>query len=114
MEKEVHQTAYFSLPLSALGNPIALEVRLVMRIVTDPITAAVIEHPSRPTADAPTHEYVHMFGGRISDANKKGVESLSYWRNGFKGQKAYILNQALAQYLAQYPESQRPIPPDEK
>ena len=113
MEKEVHQTAHFSLPLASSGT-LALEVRLVMRIVEDPMIAPVGESPSSPIGDAHTHEYVHMFAGRISDANKKGFDSLSYWRNGFKGKKAYILNEALAQYLAQYPESQRPIPSDEK
>lgn len=86
-----------------------------MHIIADPTaTTTATSESSGPMAAVATHEYVHMFGGRISEANKKGIESLSYWRNGVKGQKSYILNEALAQYLAQYPESQRPIPSDER
>lgn len=91
-----------------------MEVKMIVRIIADPTTSTVSQVSRAPTTHATTHEYVHMFAARISDANKKGVDSLSYWRNGFKAQKAYILNEALAQYLAQYPESQQPIPPEER
>ena len=57
--------------------------------------------------------YIHPFSTNLSDANKKGMDNLAYWGNGPKKSKTYLMNKALAQYLAQFKESQQPIPPEE-
>ena len=63
--------------------------------------------------EAKSTPYVHPISTSLSEANKRGLDNLAYWRNGFRGSRVYILNQALAQYLAHYQESQQAIPANE-
>lgn len=58
-----------------------------------------------------TTPYIHSVTTSLSEANKQGIDNLAYWRNGPEASKVYIYNQALSHYLAQYEDSQRPIPP---
>jgi hypothetical protein len=41
------------------------------------------------------------------------LHRLSYYTPGLKGEKSYLVNKALEAYLAQFPDSQRPIPEGE-
>lgn len=72
-------------------------------------------NPTREKTTSPEFEsgptpYIHSVTTNLSEANKQGLDNLAYWRNGPEASKVYIYNQALAQYLAQYEESQHPIP----
>lgn len=49
----------------------------------------------------------------LTTENERGLSQLSYWRRGSKASKTWILNQALAEYLSRYPDSQREIPADD-
>ncbi|RZK35822.1 MAG: hypothetical protein EOO61_11320 [Hymenobacter sp.] len=49
----------------------------------------------------------------LTPENERGLSQLSYWRRGSKASKTWILNQALAEYLSRYPDSQREIPVDD-
>jgi predicted transcriptional regulator len=49
----------------------------------------------------------------LTAENERGLSQLSYWRRGSKSSKTWILNQALAEYLSRYPDSQRDIPVDD-
>lgn len=49
----------------------------------------------------------------LTAENERGLSQLSYWRRGSKASKTWILNQALAEYLSRYPDSQREIPADD-
>jgi hypothetical protein len=57
--------------------------------------------------------YIHPISTSLSEDNKRGLDNLAYWRNGFRGSRVYILNQALAQYLAHYQESKQAVPANE-
>jgi len=50
----------------------------------------------------------------LTAANERGLTQLSYWRRGSKAVKTWILNQALAEYLSRYPDSQREIPAEDE
>ena len=46
----------------------------------------------------------------LSAANDEHLHQLSFYTPGPKGDKSYIINQALEAYLAQHPNSRKPIP----
>jgi hypothetical protein len=56
---------------------------------------------------------VHKMTFNLTAENERGLSQLSYWRRGSKSSKTWILNQALAEYLSRYPDSQRDIPVDD-
>jgi len=49
----------------------------------------------------------------LTEANDDALHRLSYYTPGLKGEKSYLVNKALEAYLAQFPDSQRPIPEGE-
>lgn len=49
----------------------------------------------------------------LSAANDERLHQLSFYTPGPKGDKSYLVNQALAAYLAQHPNSEKPIPEGE-
>jgi hypothetical protein len=55
----------------------------------------------------------HKMTFNLTAENELGLNQLSYWRHGSKSSKTWILNQALAEYLSRYPDSQREIPADD-
>jgi hypothetical protein len=81
----------------------------VLRGIGSEVTATHEKVTSPKYEGGPT-PYIHSVTTNLSEANKQGLDNLAYWRNGPEASKVYIHNQALAQYLAQYKESQRPIP----
>lgn len=70
-----------------------------------------------PAAQAPQStskgQAVHKMTFNLTAENERGLSHLSYWRRGSKSSKTWILNQALAEYLSRYPDSQREIPADD-
>lgn len=56
----------------------------------------------------------HKMTFNLTAENERGLNQLSYWRRGSKSSKTWILNQALAEYLSRYPDSQREIPVDDE
>ena len=61
-------------------------------------------------ADGKPLPSVHNAANSFTELNKRGLECLACWRNGGKEATNYLLNQVIADYLTQYPESQWPIP----
>ena len=61
-------------------------------------------------ADGKPLPSVHNAANFFTELNKRGLECLACWRNGGKEATNYLLNQVIADYLTQYPESQWPIP----
>ncbi|TDN36972.1 hypothetical protein E4631_19910 [Hymenobacter sp. UV11] len=49
----------------------------------------------------------------LTEANDDALHRLSFYTPGPKGEKSYLINKALEAYLAQFPDSQRPIPEGE-
>lgn len=65
--------------------------------------------PEAPKAAQGSHKMTF----NLTANNERGLSQLSYWRRGSKAVKTWILNQALAEYLARYPDSQRAIPAED-
>jgi hypothetical protein len=99
--------------VNVTGNEGPLEIEVIIRraMRSDPVFDK--EEPLAPGAGRRGTPYVHAFTANLSEANKQGLDNLAYWGTGPRKVKTYIINQALAQYLAQYKESQRPIPLEE-
>ncbi|GAB3636725.1 hypothetical protein GCM10027422_23150 [Hymenobacter arcticus] len=88
-------------------------MHIIITRTTEKETVIQQENSTDPDYKGKATPYVHPVTTNLSEANKQGLDNLAYWRNGIKGSRVYILNQALSQYLAQYRESQRAIPADE-
>lgn len=72
-----------------------------------PPAGQALQSPSKGQA-------VHKMTFNLTAENERGLSQLSYWRRGSKSSKTWILNQALAEYLARYPDSQRELPADDE
>jgi hypothetical protein len=96
--------------VNGLSEPI--EVHVIITRAKEAEMVSTQEQAAEATPEGKP-SYVHSITTNLSEANKHGLDNLAYWRNGFRSSKVYILNQALAQYLAQYQESKRNIPFDE-
>ncbi len=70
------------------------------------------QHSPPLGADGQPVPHVHHGTNALTEHNRRGLERLAYWRKGGKGATGYLLNQIVAEYLAQCPESQWPLPPD--
>lgn len=81
-----------------------------------PLQAAIGASIAAPVAQSPRSaskgQAVKMTFNLTAE-NERGLSQLSYWRRGSKASKTWILNQALAEYLSRYPDSQREIPTDD-
>ncbi len=75
----------------------------------------VPEAPAVPAAHETPRgaQAAHKMTFNLTADNERGLTQLSYWRRGSKAVKTWILNQALAEYLARYPDSQRAIPAED-
>ena len=115
MQTDGRLIAHFVTSLAKIDGLLEpIEVHITINQTTKSEEAASIkERPENLGYETKPAPFLHATTTNLSDANKQGLDSLAYWRNGPKASKVYILNQALAQYLAQYEESQWPIPPDE-
>ena len=81
---------------------------------TPPRSAAPISSEAQPAKEVPkAAQAVHKMTFNLTADNERGLSQLSYWRRGSKAVKTWILNQALVEYLARYPDSQRPIPAED-
>lgn len=73
--------------------------------------------PSAPALPAPTKAETAPATRKgtfiLTEANDDALHRLSYYTPGLKGEKSYLVNKALEAYLAQFPDSQRPIPEGE-
>lgn len=96
------------------GFPEPLEVRVsIKRTAT---TAGMTEEGKRLAhlgADGKPLPSVHNATNFLTELNKRGLECLAYWHHGSKEATDYLLNQVIAKGLAQYPESQWPIPSED-
>ena len=117
MQNDGQLIAHFVTSLAKIdGNPESIEVHIIVNQNTKPEAeevASLKENLNNLDYESKPAPFLHSTTTSLSDANKRGLDSLAYWRNGPKASKVYIFNQALTQYLAQYKESQWPIPPDE-
>lgn len=94
------------------NNPEPLEIEVFIRRGTDSGAIVHEEVPHTSGAVGKGSPYVHGFTTNLSDANKRGLDSMAYWGTGPRKSKTYLINQALTHYLAQYKEAQRPLPLD--
>lgn len=77
-------------------------------------TGASTTPTSVPTPQSTSKgQALHKMTFNLTAENERGLSQLSYWRRGSKSSKTWILNQALAEYLSRYPDSQRDIPADD-
>lgn len=119
---------FFLLPVQNDDQPLAHFVTSVTGVngLSEPIEVHVIITRTKETEagnvqqdsvdtdyEAKSTPYIHPISSSLSEANKRGLDNLAYWRNGFRGSRVYILNQALAHYLARYQESRQTIPAGE-
>jgi hypothetical protein len=101
-----HPIAHFvTKVLSIDGHQGPLEVEVIIRRAMNSDPGFDKAEALVPGTDRKGTPYVHAFTANLSDANKRGLESLAYWGTGPRKVKTYIINQALAQYLARYKES---------
>jgi hypothetical protein len=115
VQTDAHPLAHFITRVaSSHGSPEPLEIEVVVRQGMNPIPLPDQAESFASDAGRKGSPYVHAFTTNLSDANKKGMDSLAYWSTGPRKSKTYLINQALARYLAQYKESQQPIPASEE
>ena len=91
-------------------EPLEVEARMSIRRTT---TAEMTEEGKQSAnlgADGKPLPYVHNAANFLTELNKRGLKRLAYWGSGGKEATNYLLNQVIAEYLTQYPESQWPIP----
>ncbi len=73
------------------------------------ITPPVEQNPQLTSKGQAAHKMTF----NLTAENERCLSQLSYWRRGNKSSKTWIINQALAEYLSRYPDSQRDIPVDD-
>lgn len=116
VQTDAHPIAHFVTRVVGIdGSQEPLEIEVFIRRGKNP---EPVIHKEEPLAFAPTtgrrgSPYIHSFTTNLSEANKQGLDNMTYWGTGRKKSKTYLINQALAQYLPRHEESQRPIPLDE-
>lgn len=93
--------------IDGLSEPI--EVHIILNRTEDSGSPIAVRAPVAGE-NAQTSPYTQPLTTNLSMENRQGLDNLAYWRNGFRASKSYIINQALAQYLAQYKESKWAIP----
>ena len=71
------------------------------------VAPAAAESAAEPVATTRKGTFI------LSAANDERLHQLSFYTPGPRGDKSYIVNQALAAYLAQHPNSEKPIPEGE-
>lgn len=108
-------------PKAAAGSPRSLD-DLLSNVPPRPprpprppqATGASTTPTSVPTSQSTSKgQALHKMTFNLTAENERGLSQLSYWRRGSKSSKTWILNQALAEYLSRYPDSQRDIPADD-
>jgi hypothetical protein len=104
-------------PKAAAGSPRSLDDLLSNvppRPPRPPQAAGAATPASVPTPQSTSKgQTTHKMTFNLTAENERGLSQLSYWRRGSKSSKTWILNQALAEYLSRYPDSQRDIPADD-
>ena len=122
MQTDVHPIAHLiARVVGTNGDQELLEVQVIINraLESEPISSVpqteLLSRQQSHTAETSRKDspYINPFTTNLSDDNKRGLENLIYWSYGRRRSKTYILNQALAQYLAQYQESSRPFPREE-
>jgi hypothetical protein len=105
-------------PKAAAGSPRSLD-DLLSNVPPRPPRPPQAAGPAATPASVPTPQSTskgqttHKMTFNLTAENERGLSQLSYWRRGSKSSKTWILNQALAEYLSRYPDSQRDIPADD-
>lgn len=77
-----------------------LEIEVSIRQVSG---SEPIFHKAVTIASQESHKgapCIHEFPTSLTDANKVGLDNLAYWSTGRRRSKNYLINQALAHYLA--------------
>lgn len=114
MQTDAPPIAHFVTRMVSIdGNHEPFEIEVIIRrgtsseVITDKVKPMTMGTGRRGST------YVHSFTTNLSDANKQGLDNMVYWGTGPRKSKTYLINQALTQFLAQYKESQQPIPLEE-
>jgi hypothetical protein len=106
--------AHFVISMTGInGLPEPVQVQVIISRPKEIEETAIQEDVTGPAYQNDPSPYIHSVTTSLSEDNKQGLDNLAYWRNGPEASKVYIYNQALAQYLAQYKDSRRPIPTKE-
>ena len=115
VQTDAHPIAHFLTRMAGSnGSQEPLEIEVIIRREVSSETITDQEEPmASERCGRRGSRYVHAFTTNLSDANKKGLDSLAYWSIGPRKSKTHLINQALVQYLAQYKESQQAIPTEE-
>ena len=104
-------------PKAAAGSPRNLDDLLSNGPPRPPRPQQASASTSPPAAQIPEStlkgQAAHKMTFNLTAENERGLSQLSYWRRGSKSSKTWILNQALAEFLSRYPDSQREIPADD-
>ena len=115
MQADPHPIAHFVTRVVGIDDnqePLEIEVFIRRGRNSEPIIHR--EASFVPVTGRRGSPFVHPFTTTLSDANKRGLDNLTYWGTGPRKSKTYLTNQALAQYLAQHKDSLRPAPIDEE
>lgn len=114
MQTDANPIAHFLTRVAGINGrqePLEIEVTIRQEASSEPIIEQ--EEPLASERGRRGSPYIHSFTTNLSDANKKGLDSMAYWSIGPRKSKTHLINQALVQYLAQYKESQQAIPTEE-
>ena len=104
MHTESHTTAHFVTRMAGIDSTRGpLEIAVSIRQVSgpEPLVHQASEIPLAPPAGrkGPRPPLTHPFTTTLSDANKVGLDNVSYWGTGLKRLTHYHLNLALEKHL---------------
>ncbi len=113
MQTDAHPIAHFVTRMANInGNQEPFEIEVTIRRAG---SGPIIDNEPPLVSDTSRKgsPYIHAFTTNLSEANKQGLDNMAYWGIGPRKSKTYLMNQALAQYLAQFKESKQPVPIEE-
>ena len=101
MQTEPHTIAHIVTLVIGIDNtqkPLEIEVSIRQVAGSEPIT-----HKEVPITSGESYRgspCIHAFTVNLTDANKVALDNLAYWSTGRRRSRKYLINQALAHYLA--------------
>ncbi|MBF9223771.1 ribbon-helix-helix domain-containing protein [Hymenobacter ruricola] len=111
VQPNAHPVAHFITQIKGVNeDQEPLEVEIIIRRKSVPAPTIDKEEMLLPKSGRKSSPYIHSFTTNFSEANKRGLDNLSYWSTGRRRSKTFLINQALEQYLVKFKESQHDIP----
>ena len=101
MQTKAHTVAHIVTRVMGADNtqqPLEIEVSIRQVPGSEPVL-----HQDVPITSRKSHKgapCIHAFATTLTDANQVGLDNLAYWSTGRRRSKNYLVNQALAHYLA--------------